>query len=158
MVRFNIPKKTGFICVGVITQAHSLHGEVLIKPLIEDFTIIAKGTILLDAEDKELQIEKIRISNKGVIARFAEISNRNQAEDLRRTYLYLAKEQMPEIADDEIYYDDLKTYTIIDESFNELGSVKSVFDNGANTVMEVKTSEAKVLIPFTDDMVLEIIN
>tara|TARA_Y100001960_G_C14744545_1_gene864899 strand:+ start:993 stop:1550 length:558 start_codon:yes stop_codon:yes gene_type:complete len=164
MARFNIPNKEGFLCVGVITQAHSLRGEVIVKSFLDDTSLVEKGLILTTADDKELKVNSVRSSNKGLIVKFAEVHNRNDAEKSRKTYLYLSHEEFPQEEDDEIYYFELKEYELVDEANNLLGNVASVFDNGANTIMEIKLANPveveektvkKILIPFSEDMVLE---
>ena len=142
MARFNIPKKDGFLCVGVITQAHSLKGEVLVKSLLDDSDLIEKGLILTTVEDKTLKVNAVRSSNKGLLIKFAEIHNRNDAEKARKTYLYLSHEEFPQEEDDEIYYFELKEYEILDDANNFLGNVVDAFDNGANTVLEVKLARS----------------
>jgi 16S rRNA processing protein RimM len=166
MARFDIPKKDGLLCVGVITQAHSLHGEVLVKTFLDDDSLIEKDLILTTANDTTLTVQKARPSNKGLLVKFEEVKNRNDAEKSRKTYLYLSLEEFPQEEDDEIYYFELKDYEILDEEKNTLGNVLQVLDNGANTILEVKLKTkvqkeddkfiSKVLIPFSKDMVLEI--
>jgi 16S rRNA processing protein RimM len=165
MARFNIPKKDGFLCVGVITQAHSLRGEVVVKSFLDDDELVEKGLVLLTADDKDLTVSTVRKSNKGLLIKFDEIKGRTDAEKSRKTYLYLSHEEFPQEEDDEIYYFELKEFEVIDEANNLLGKVSDAFDNGANTVLEVKLANpvekedkkiTKVLIPFTQDMILEI--
>lgn len=165
MARFNVPKKDGYLCVGVITQAHSLRGEVVVKSFLDDNELVEKGLVLLTADDKELTVNTVRASNKGLLIKFEEVKNRNDAEKSRKTYLYLSHDEFPQEEDDEIYYFELKEFEVIDESNNVLGRVTDAFDNGANTVLEVKLANPvetedkkinKVLIPFTQDMILEI--
>lgn len=165
MARFNIPKKDGFLCVGVITQAHSLHGEVLVKTFLDDDSLIEKDLFLTTADDEKLTVQKARPSNKGLLVKFAEVKNRNEAEKARKTYLYLNHEEFPQEDEDEIYFFELKQYKIFDEENNKLGKVLNALDNGANTILEVKLAEPvaidkektvkKILIPFSKDMVLE---
>lgn len=165
MARFNIPKKEGFLCVGVVTQAHSLRGEVIVKTFLDNDSIIEKNLILTTADDEKLKVNNVRSSNKGLIVKFAEVHNRNDAEKTRKTYLYLSHEEFPQEDDDEIYYFELKEYKINDETNNFLGNIINVFDNGANTILEVKLATpvvqkdkeiTTILIPFSDDMILEI--
>ena len=165
MARFNIPKKEGFLCVGVITQPHSLHGEVLVKTFLDDETLLAKGVIVETADNKEMVIEKARSSNKGLLVKFEGIKNRNDAEKARKTYLYLSHEDFPQEDEDEIYYFELKEFNLVDSEKKLLGSVTDAFDNGANTVLEIKLANPvvkedkevkKILIPFTQDMILEV--
>jgi len=165
MARFNIPKKQDFLCVGVITQAHSLHGEVVFKTFLDNDSLIEKDLVLLTIDDAEMKVQKVRPSNKGLLIKFEEVKNRNDAEKARKTYLYIATDMLPQEEDDEIYYFELKEFEVIDQSNNLLGKVAGAFDTGANTVLDVKLANpveiddkkvSKVLIPFTEDMVLEI--
>jgi len=165
MARFNIPKKQDFLCMGVITQAHSLHGEVVLKTFLDDDSLVEKGLKLSKIDDSEMTVQTVRPSNKGLLIKFEEVKNRNEAEKARKTYLYIATDSLPQEEDDEIYYFELKEFEVIDQASNLLGKVVNAFDNGANTVLDVKLANpieiedkkvSKVLIPFTEDMVLEI--
>lgn len=157
MKKFNIPEKDGFLCIGVISQAHSLKGEVIVKPLIDNPQILNKGFQLITVNDSKLIIEHIRESNKGLIIKFKEIQNRTEAENSRKTYLYLNIEELPQENDDEIYYYDLINYKLIDNNSNILGSVKGVFDTAANTVLEIEVEDSDtILIPYTFDIILDI--
>lgn len=165
MARFNIPKKEGFLCVGVITQPHSLRGEVIFKPLLDNIELIEKGLKLSTVDDAEFKVQSVRNSNKGLIVKFENVKDRNEAEKARKTYLYIAYSQLPKEAEDEVYYYDLVNYEVIDKTNTILGTVKKVFDTGANTIIEVKLSvpvkeddkvKKTILIPYTEDMILEI--
>lgn len=165
MARFNIPRKDDFLCVGVITQAHSLHGEVLVKSFLDDESLLEKGTVLTTADDKEMTIQKVRPSNKGLLVKFEEVKNRNDAEQSRKIYLYLSHEEFPQEDEDEIYYFELKQFKAVNDNGDVVGKVISVFNNGANTILELKLANPveveekavkKVLIPFSNDMVTDV--
>ncbi|MCP4355551.1 MAG: 16S rRNA processing protein RimM [Proteobacteria bacterium] len=165
MSRFNIPQKKDFLCVGVITQPHGLSGEVVLKPLLDNIDLLKKGVVLKSIDDEEFKIEAIRSSNKGLLTKFANIKNRNEAENSRKIYLYVSCDELPAESEEEIYYYDLVTYKLIDDANNILGEVAKVFDAGANTILDVKLSILKeedgkikknILIPYTHDVILDV--
>ena len=131
MARFNIPRKEGFLCAGVITQAHSLRGEVLVKTFLEDESLIVAGAIMKTIDHADFEVETVRKSNKGLLIKFTNIQGRNDAEKARKTYLYIGSSDLPKLDDDELYYKELKAYSIVDEDCNELAKVKKAFYNGA---------------------------
>jgi len=165
MPKFNIPKKEGFLCVGVITQPHGLSGEVVLKPLLDNLDLLEKGVLLKSVDNEDFKIDSIRSSNKGLLVKFSNIKNRNDAEKSRKIYLYMSYDYLPAESEDEVYYYDLVGYELINDTNSILGEVTKVFDTGANTILDVKLSTPKeydgkikkrILIPYTYDIVLKV--
>lgn len=150
------PKREGFFCVAVIVNAHGIKGEVMLKSFTEvpeDFTNYGD---LVDAHGSSFVFTHVRAASKGLIARIQGISNRNDAEALRHSYIYASEDERPQLNNDDAYLDDLIGMPVEREDGSVFGTIKGHFDNGAQLVLVIKHPESgqkDILIPFIEDMI-----
>jgi len=81
------------------------------------------------------------------------VNDRNAAERLTNTKLFVARERLPETeADDEFYHADLIGLAVVDGEGKALGSVSAIHNFGAGDLVEVKPAQGNttVLLPFTE--------
>jgi 16S rRNA processing protein RimM len=135
-----------------VAGAHGIRGEVLLKTYTgapED--IAAYGPLSDQAGSKQFSLRVVRVTPKGVIARIKGVDNRNAAEALKSTALYVDRAKLPAPAEDEFYHTDLIGLTAVDTAGMEIGSIDRVLDYGAGTILEIKlTGQTKTeLVPFT---------
>ena len=148
------------VCVGVITGAHGMRGAVSIKAFTEDPATLGEFDCLENETGKQsVKIKSYRI-NKGnvVIAQLEGVDDRNGAEDLRGTRLYVQHEELEEPKEDEFYYSDLVGLSVRDESGAELGKVHEVYNYGAGDLIDIQLlhSSQSVTLIFNSKMVLEV--
>ncbi|WOC16264.1 ribosome maturation factor RimM [Pseudochrobactrum sp. MP213Fo] len=137
--------------LAVIGAAHGIKGEVRVKTYTGDPLDLGSYGLLYDAAGKSYEILSIRPSKTVVVVRFADVDDRNAAEALNGTELYVDHGQLPQDLDeDEFYYTDLIGLEVRDAEGGIYGKVSSVFNFGGGDVLEIKDSGKKpVLIPFT---------
>ncbi|MCV6603492.1 MAG: ribosome maturation factor RimM, partial [Cohaesibacter sp.] len=91
-----------------------------------------------------------------VIAKIKGITDRNGAEALKGTELFMDRSQLPEPEDEETFYHaDLIGLDAFDEAGALLGRVTAVFDHGAGDVIDIRMAADGRLItlPFTKAVV-----
>ena len=112
-------------------------------------------TLRKKAKGKEKFILKPKRMAKGhVIAHADGIDNRDAAERLRGTELFITREALPPPGEEEFYHNDLIDVAVFAVNGHVLGSVIAVHDFGAGTILEVARKVGKtVLVPFTKDVV-----
>ena len=95
-----------------------------------------------------------RLKN-GLAARLSGIVNKEQADDLKGTKLYVPRDRLPSLQEDEFYYSDLVGMIVYDTGGNELGTVQAVLNHGAGDLLEIHGVNLKtsILIPFTKEAV-----
>lgn len=143
------------MCLGVITGAHGIQGEVKLLSFTENpLDINAYGT-LVTQDEQAFVFTKVRPTPKQLIAKIKQINDRNGAEALRGTYLYVAREQLPTLAQDEVYLVDLVGLPAVYPDGSMAGVVTEVFTTAANTVLTIRTETGEMLVPYTDEMVAE---
>lgn len=145
--------------LAVIGAAHGIKGEVRVKTYTGDPLDLGSYGLLYDASGKSYEILSIRPSKTVVVVRFVGVEDRNAAEALNGTELYVDHAQLPQDLDeDEFYYTDLIGLALRDNAGVSYGKVSAVFNFGGGDVLEIKESGKKpVMIPFTQISVPKIV-
>src|SRR5579863_44106 len=115
------------ICVGQIGAAHGVRGEVRLRSFTSDPHAIA-GYGPLETEDGRIfEIETMRPAKDHFVARLSGICDRNAAEQLSNTRLYVPRERLPEPDEpDEFYHADLIGLAVLDPAGKSLGTIIAV--------------------------------
>ncbi len=148
----------GLVCVGVVTGARGLKGEVRIKSFTADpADVAAYGEV---SDESRIRSFPIRVCGqvKGlVIARLEGIADRTAAEALKGTMLFVPRDALPEPGEEEYYHADLIGLRAELAGGGELGTVKAVGDFGAGAILEIASADGKeVMVPFTRAIVPEV--
>jgi 16S rRNA processing protein RimM len=93
-----------------------------------------------------------------IVAALTGIQDRNQAEGLKGTELYIAREQLSPAEEEEYYYQDLIGLRAQSASGNLLGVINSVYNFGGGDLIEVKLDNTRevVVLPFTKEAIPKI--
>lgn len=145
------------VLVGAITGAHGIRGEVKLRSFTADPGAIAAYSPLETAKGAKIEIARLRPQKDGFIAILKGITDRNAAEALRGTELFVPRERLPEPEEDEVYIHDLIGLRVHLADGSLLGEIVDVADYGAGDLIDVKVEgrQDTVLIPFADAYVLE---
>jgi 16S rRNA processing protein RimM len=146
------------VLLGEIGAAQGLKGEVRLRSYTEEPAAIARYGTLEDEHGRPIEIESLRVTPKALIARIRGVSDREGAEALARTKLYIARARLPERGAEEWYHADLIGLAALGRDGAEIGTVVAVQNFGAGDLIEIapKRGGATVLVPFTREAVPEI--
>ena len=148
------------VCIARIGAAHGVRGEVKLWPFTADpLAVVNYGPLEAADGTRTFEIEAVRPAKDFLVARLKGIADRNSAEALRNTDLYVAREKLPAIEEpDEFYHADLVGLSAVDRAGATLGTIVGVHNFGAGDLVELKLDDASdtLLIPFTADTVPEI--
>ena len=145
------------ICLGLVSGAHGIRGEVVIRSFtVEPLAIGSYGALEDETGHLRFELSNVREAGKGVIATINGMSDRNEAEALIGAKLYVARNQLPppSSSNDEWYLIDLVDLAVqIGTSF--VGKVVDVVNYGAGDLIEIKLDDVveTVLMPFTKEFV-----
>ncbi len=156
MVDKALPTKEGFVCAGIIVGAHGIKGEVKLRLTLENEKILKKYGVPVDITGTPFSIEQWRMTDKGVLIKFANITDRNGAENMRGVALFIPSDALPPPAKEEIYYSDLKGMAVVADDGKDVGIIADVFSNGAQDIIVVINKGNEMLLPYTKDVVAEI--
>jgi 16S rRNA processing protein RimM len=143
------------IAIGKIVAAHGVKGLVKILPLADDASLLDSDAAFYTSAEgpATLSITLKNPMGKYILASVEGVTERNGAEALRLTDLYIDKDTLPEIEDDGTYYHaDLIGLKAVDENGVEVGVVTAVENYGAGDLLEIKPQGGKAfLMPFTPE-------
>lgn len=110
---------------------------------------------------KPLTVKNWRTQGQGLVACFEEIADRNVAETMNGTTIWVHKDSFPALDDDEYYWSDLVGLTVINEEDQVLGVIDEMFETGAHEIISVAPSSDSIdgearLIPWHSDIVLAV--
>ena len=84
------------------------------------------------------------------------LADRTAAERLTNRRLYVERDRLPPVEEDEFYLSDLVGLRAEDSAGVELGCIATVHDYGAGTSLEIARTGQPLLVPFTRACVPEI--
>jgi 16S rRNA processing protein RimM len=144
--------------MAVIGAAHGIKGELRVKTFTGDPMALADYGPLYSREGRAFQITDIRSANTVVVVRFKGIGDRNAAEALVGTELFVDRSMLPDDGEeDEFYHADLIGLEIRDETGAAIGKVVAVHNFGGGDILDVTISGRRgVLIPFTQAAVPDV--
>ena len=135
------------VCIGLVTGPHGLNGEVKIRSFMENPSDIARFGLLTDKSGrKEFKIELIAEKQRFLIARLSGIEDRNASEAIKGMELFILREMLPELDDDEFYYSDLIGLSVENCDGEIIGVVGAVDNYGAGEILEVNMNDGGVEI------------
>jgi 16S rRNA processing protein RimM len=140
------------VLIGRISSAHGLKGEVKIAAFTAEPEDIAAYGPLKSADGARIfEIASLRGAGGGaVIARLHGVADRNAAEQLKGTELYVARAVLPPAGDGEYYHSDLIGLTAVSPDGETLGEVIAVQNFGAGDLLELRPARGRQteLVPF----------
>ncbi|MBL4739695.1 MAG: 16S rRNA processing protein RimM [Sneathiella sp.] len=151
--------QSGRLLLGVISGVKGIKGEVKIKTFTgspED--IVSYGPLENKAATVKYKLSFVGFSKGSPVVRIKGVSDRNQAEALKGTELYVDRDKLPEIeSDDEFYHADLIDLDAVFEDGTKYGKILRLHDFGAGDMLEIvpdgKSDKSAILVPFTTEMV-----
>jgi 16S rRNA processing protein RimM len=148
------------VCVAQIGAPHGVRGEVKLWPFTADPQSVRDyGPLETEDGAARFEIEALRAAKDHLVVRLKGVNDRNAAERLTNTKLFVPRERLPATeADDEFYHADLIGLAVVDTAGNALGSVAALHNFGAGDLVEIKPAQggATVLLPFTEAAVPEV--
>ncbi|MEP1767940.1 MAG: ribosome maturation factor RimM [Sulfitobacter sp.] len=140
------------ICVGVISGAYGVSGELRIKSFCAIPEDIQNYSPLTDEHGKQtFELAILRPIKTGFSARMPQVATKEDADALRGIKLFAQRDQLPSLPDDEFYHADLIGLEVYDTGGVLLGRVKTVQNNGADDLLELQLSGSSTttFLPFT---------
>lgn len=140
------------VCVGVIAGSFGVKGEVRLKSFCSDPEAIADyGPLFSEDGRVSYKVTLTRPVAGGLGARLSGVSTKEQADALKGASLYVDREKLPSLGDDEFYHADLIGMEVRDTGGALIGTLRAVHNHGAGDLLEVlgPGMKAALLLPFT---------
>lgn len=149
-------KSTQRVCLGVMVGAHGVRGLVKVKSFTEvPEDVAAYGPVTDETGRREWSLEVAGRGKGVVLVRVAGVTDRDQAQALHGTQIFVARDALPVLEEEETFYHtDLIGLGVEDVQGQAIGRVKAVENFGAGDLLEiVDAADKTVMLPFTKAVV-----
>lgn len=145
------------VVIGTIGAVYGIKGWVRINAYTENQEGIfdyAPWLIGRNGEWREIEVSQWRWHNKDLVARLADIQDRDVAQQLTGLEIAVPAAMLPELADDEFYWRDLVGLKVVNTENYDMGTVSHLLATVANDVLVVQANsndafgKRERLIPF----------
>ena len=143
--------------IGVLTRTHGLRGELRFVLFTNVLEILENlDEVFLYSEDQRrgffLRVESIRTGSKTFLIKFEEFDTKEDAEVLKGFKVFVRREELPELGEDEYYYEQILGCRVYEEE-EDIGEVVDVIETGSNEVLVVEKDGKETLVPLVRDYV-----
>lgn len=144
-----------FIPIARVLAPWGIRGEVKVESMTDFSDRFAHGETAY-IKGSRITIESARFHGGSVILKLSTINSRNQAEELRGSFLEIPLSEMHSLGEGEYYRFQLIGLQVLSTEGKPLGRVSDVISTGGNDVYEITSDTEKFLIPAIDDVVKSI--
>ena len=128
---------TGGVCK-IVSYADSL---AVFEPGCRLFVEVAEGQVQL------LDILWVKPHSKGALMALGDVNDRDAAEALRGSGLYIEKSRLPALEDENYYWFELIGMEVHTQDGRYLGRLESILPTGSNDVYVVREEDRETLVP-----------
>jgi 16S rRNA processing protein RimM len=155
-----MPASARLIAVGIFGAPHGVRGELRVKSYTEDPGAIGAYGSLTDKTGRAIfKLTAARVTrDRMLVVRLAGVDSREDAEKLTGVELFVAREQLPPLSDDEFYHDDLVGLEALTDGGDRLGRVVALHNFGAGDILEIAPASGgeTLMLPFNKTIAIEI--
>ncbi|MBU6234606.1 MAG: 16S rRNA processing protein RimM [Alphaproteobacteria bacterium] len=139
------------ILIGSITTAHGVRGDVKVRCMIEDTDLLLRPEGVFTSQSKPDRVfltYKNDLKGDVIVCTVKGVTDRNAAERLRGTSLYIEEADLPALDEDTIYMRELEGMEAVTPEGKALGTVLGVRNYGASDLLELRRGAENYFIPF----------
>lgn len=146
------------ILLAAVIGAHGLKGEVKVKTFTQSPDKLGAYGPLHDKDGRLYTVKALRPGKADdAVATFVEVTDRNAAEALKGTELFVARAALPDAEADEFYHADLLGLDAEDREGRRIGKVLSIQNYGAGDILVIAGDGGdEIWLAFTRENVPEI--
>ena len=123
----------GDVLLAVVIGAQGLKGEVKAKVFTDTPDALPRYGLLHNSGGRKFKITAFRPAKEGeAVIAFEGVGDRNAAEALKGTQLFVERAALPQTEEDEFYHADLIGLAAEDETGAPIGTVTALHDFGAD--------------------------
>ena len=153
------------ILVGKINAAYGIQGWVKVFSYTdprEQIFAYAPWTLKRGSKTELLEVSKGKVHGKGIVALAKGFVDRNQADSLIGSEIWVDRSLLPALDKGEYYWEQIEGLKVVNQAGEILGVVDHMLETGANDVLVVRANKESIdkkerLIPYViDEVVLDV--
>ena len=140
--------RQGFVEIGLFIGPHGIKGEVKVKSFTEiPENLFVYEEFFLGNQTKPIKLKLVRKIKQNLICIVEDVKTRNEAEKFKNLILYVRRDNLPSLNDDEFYQRDLLDFQVYNLERHNLGFVTSFNDFGGGLLVEVEKNKKRFYLP-----------
>jgi 16S rRNA processing protein RimM len=152
-------KDEGLLAIGVVVRPHGVQGKIRVNyhgDAPENFCAL-KEIHLGNNPDHLSHHRVLHIqASRGLFILTLEGFTLLKAQSAVGQPVWVDREQFPPLGEEEYYWEDLIGLPVLTEEGEDLGTVYNLLRTGSNDVLICQKDQSEVLIPFLEDIVLDV--
>lgn len=128
------------ILIGMIVAPHGIRGQVRVQTYTEKASDLNTLSVVCSAFKTNAFHYVRQVSSSVIIAKIDGIDNRNDAENLRGTKLFITRDSLPELPDGQYYQTDLIGLPVY-KNTELIGTVDCIHNFGAGDILELDNGD-----------------
>jgi 16S rRNA processing protein RimM len=149
------------VLLGVVIGTHGLRGDVKIRSLSPDFTLLLDlERVLVRQGQKADEVHGVRRSalHKGnlILLRLAGLETVDEVEWLAGAEILALREDLPASSGGSWFWFELQGMTAVDRQLGELGTLEDLFSTAAHDIYIVQGPYGEVMIPAVPQFLVEV--
>ena len=146
-----------FLKIGLLVGVHGIKGEIKLKSYTDiPENIFSYKGLYVENSNKPINLVFVRKVKNSFICRIENIITRNEAEKLRGLKLFINRNKLSKLSDDEFYQVDLLGFQVYNLNRDSLGEIITFNDFGGGLLIEVKKNDKKFYLPMSSDFLEDI--
>ena len=148
------------LAIGSVVKAFGIEGHVIVQQLTDFPSRFRKRNRVLlgrsEKEVRELEIEFAAVGPRGVNVKFTGIDDRDAAEDLVGSLLFVRESDRARLPKGRYFTHDIVGLAVVDENGVHHGTVREVLKMPAHDIYVVSGKGSEILLPAVKEFVLKI--
>lgn len=150
-----------YLEVGKIIATHGIKGEVKVSLSTSfPFERFSKGNKLYIYENNKyvpIIIDSFRIHKGLGLVSFNGIVNINDCLEYINKTIYVDKDTLNELEEDDFYFDDLIGLTAYTDNDELIGEVVDILEVPQGAILIINKNKKEVMVPFVDEFIKEVL-
>ena len=146
-----------FLEIGLFLGVHGIKGEMKLQSYTETpENIFSYKEVYVQNYNKPINLIFVRKIKNNFICRIENIITRNEAEKLRGLKLFLNRDKLSKLSDDEFYQADLLGFQVYNQKRESFGLINSFNDFGGGLLVEVSKNDKMFYLPMSSNFLKNI--
>ena len=155
-------ERDALLLIGKIVGVHGLKGNIKVYSYAESISTYERSACVFvkakDDTEKSYAINWVKHHGRLILLSLKGIENRNDAESLTDSRLFIKQSKLPESDDGSYYWFDIIGLSVFTDDNKYIGKVESIFPTAASDIYTVKCpgKDNELLLPAVESVILEI--
>lgn len=153
-------RKDDLLEIGEAVRPHGLKGQIKIKSYLVSKETTQRLQEVFVGSSKEkaasYRVKTIRAEKKSLLLGLAGIENIDDARQLVGSRVFILRDELPKLAEDEYYWHELLDLDVETETGEKLGRITAIIPGAAHDIYVCNSSDHEIMVPAVAEFIRKI--